>query len=220
MRHARLGELWLRIAPALPRPVRYAIWSRLHPPSAFVLRHLGGLHGVEIGAAAHADYGLDALNIDRYPTMDTVYKRGEDDWCGRRRKVDLVAPGHELPLRDSTVDYVFASHVIEHVPDPLAALREWCRVARRLVVLVVPHRDRTFDAGRELTPVAELLERHADGFSSEEDRHWSVWTRETFLEMCAAAGFTVLDSLDPDDKTGDGFMVVIGADGEGTPGAG
>ena len=84
-------------------------------------------------------------------------------------------------------------------------------MARTRVVVVVPHRDRTFDADRELTPAAELLRRHADGFASEVDQHWSVWTRESFLELCEAAGFPVLDSLDPDDKFANGFIVVIDA---------
>ena len=64
---------------------------------------------------------------------------------------------------------------------------------------------------RELTAAAELLERNARGFTSSEDKHWSVWTRESFLELCAAAGFPIVDSLDPDDKVGNGFMVVIDA---------
>jgi SAM-dependent methyltransferase len=167
--------------------------------------------GVEIGASAHNDYALRAINVDRYADLDTVYKREEIRLCGRMRPIDLVAPGDDLPFRDETVDFVFASHVIEHFPDPIGALNEWCRVARARVVVVVPHRDRTFDAGRELTPAAELLKRHADGFTSDEDKHWSVWTRESFLEFCEAAGFPVLDSLDPDDKLTNGFMAVIDA---------
>ena len=152
------------------------------------------------------------MNVDRFPEMDTIYKREEVRICGRKRTVDLVAPGDDLPFRDETVDFVFASHVIEHFPDPIRALEEWCRVARERVVLVVPHRDRTFDAGiASSRPAEELLKRHADGFASEEDKHWSVWTRERFLEFCEAAGFPVTDSLDPDDKLTNGFVVVIDA---------
>lgn len=198
-----------RMRARMPERVRHAIWRRTHRPSPFVSRHLHGMLGVEIGASAHNDYGLRAINIDRYADMDTVYKLEEERLCGWRRAIDLVAPGDDLPLRDATVDFVFASHVIEHIPDPVAALEEWCRVATRRVVVVVPHRDRTFDAGRELTPVAELLERHARAFRSAEDKHWSVWTCESFLELCTAAGFPVLDSLDPDDKARNGFIVVI-----------
>ena len=64
--------------------------------------------------------------------------------------------------------------------------------------------------GYEAT-VEELLQRHRDGFASEEDRHWSVWTCESFLQMCEAAGLTVLDHQDPDDKVGNGFTVVLDA---------
>jgi SAM-dependent methyltransferase len=198
--------------------MRWRLWKRLHPPSPFVLRHLEGMRGVEIGASAHNDYALRALNVDLYPGPDSTYKREERRLCGRAREVDLVAPGDELPFADDAVDFVFASHVIEHFPDPLRALEEWRRVARRRVVVVVPHRDRTFDADRETTPVDELLQRHARGFRSDDDRHWSVWTCESFVEMCAAAGFRVLDSLDPDDKMGNGFIVVIDAERAGEPG--
>jgi SAM-dependent methyltransferase len=176
-----------------------------------VTRTLEGLVGIEIGASAHNEFGLRAINVDRYPEMDTRYKVEEKQLCGRMRPVDLVAPGDDVPFRDEAVDFVFASHVIEHFPDPIRALDEWCRVARHRVVLVVPHRDRTFDAGRELTAAEELLQRHARGFTSAEDKHWSVWTLESFLETCHAAGFPVVGSLDPDDKVGNGFMVVIDA---------
>jgi hypothetical protein len=48
-------------------------------------------------------------------------------------------------------------------------------------------------------------------FTSDEDQHWSVWTLESFLEMCRHFGFEVSDYLDPDDKVGNGFIVTIQA---------
>jgi SAM-dependent methyltransferase len=182
-----------------------------HRGSPFVTSYLRGLRGIEIGAAAHNNYFLDAINVDRFASMDTLYKKEEQRLSLRKAKIDVIAPGDELPFADDTYDFVFASHVIEHFPDPIRALYEWVRVARRYVVVVVPHRDRTFDAERPLSTVEELLERHRSGFSSEEDTHWSVWTRESFLDMCAQIGLPVLDSLDPDDKVGNGFIVVIDA---------
>ena len=143
--------------------------------------------------------------------MDTIYKQEEWRLSGRKRRVDVVAPGDDLPFAEGAFDFVFASHVIEHFADPIRALKEWVRVARKYVVLVVPHRDRTFDRDRPLTPVAELVERHRSGFSSEEDKHWSVWTYESFVDLCDELGLEVVDSLDPDDKVGNGFMVVIDA---------
>ncbi len=187
-------------------------WRRNANESPFVHSYLESLKGIEIGASAHNDFGVDAINVDRYASMDTVYKQEEIAVCGRRRHVDVVADGDELPFRDNAVDFVLASHVIEHFPDPIRALREWLRVARRYVVVVVPHRDRTFDHHRELTSLEELQHRHKVGFRSADDRHWSVWTCQSFLEMCRHLGLPVIAHQDPDDKVGNGFTVVLAAD--------
>jgi len=187
--------------------------------SPFVTGYLKGLKGIEIGASSHNNYHLDALNVDRWAEMNTPYKKQERRIALHAAKVDVVAPGDDLPFEDDSQDFVFSSHVIEHIADPIGALLEWQRVARRYVVVVAPHRDRTFDAGRPLSTVEELLERHRTGFRSDEDLHWSVWTCESFLEMCAAAGLHLVDSLDPDDKIGNGFAVVIDASQAASGGA-
>jgi len=197
-----------RIA-TLPPP-RLARRIRRRETVRLARQYLGGLKGIEIGGAAQHDFGVDAINVDRYASMDTVYKRHERDVWGRAKPVDLVAPGDDLPFKDDAVDFVLASHVLEHIPDPIRALKEWVRVAREYVFLVIPHRDRTFDRARALTPVSELVERHARGFASEDDRHWSVWTCESFLELCDHLGLPVIETRDPDCRKGNGFVVVIG----------
>ena len=55
--------------------------------------------------------------------MDTIYKLEELRMCGYMRPVDLVAPGDDVPFRDEAVDFVFASHVIEHFPESGACAR-------------------------------------------------------------------------------------------------
>jgi SAM-dependent methyltransferase len=183
----------------------------LRRDSKFVSHYLHGLKGLEIGASASNNYLLDAINVDRWGELDTPYKMMERKMVFHVAKVDVVAPGDDLPFENDSHDFVFTSHVIEHFPDPIRALLEWHRVARRYVVAVVPHKERTFDADRPLSTVEELLERHRMRFASDEDKHWSVWTRESFVELCEAIGLRVVDSLDPDDKIGDGFAVVIDA---------
>jgi len=196
-------------------PTKRRVLWRLHNTrdSALAHRWLDGLKGVEIGGAAHNAFHLDTLNVDRTRDMDTVYKREELECAGVAMAVDVVAEGDDLPFPDEAFDFVLASHVLEHIPDPIAALKEWARVSRRYIVLVVPHRDRTFDRDRPVTPVDELLRRHEHGLRSDEDRHWTVWTCETFLELCERLGVEVLEHQDPDDKQGNGFAVVVGVRG-------
>jgi SAM-dependent methyltransferase len=212
-----------RVADLLPSRVKNAILDGLlratvswrlirRRRSAFVSGYLTGMQGIEIGASSHNRFYLDAINVDRFGGNDTVYKREERRLVLHAVKVDVVAPGDQLPFDDDSYDFVFSSHVIEHFPDPIKALFEWVRIARRYVVVIAPHRNRTFDIDNPLTTVAELIERHRGGFTSDVDRHWSVWTCESFVEMCDAIGLHITDRQDPDDKVGNGFTVVIDAE--------
>lgn len=177
-------------------------------------RYLAGLKGIEIGGAAHNPFELDTINVDVTRSEDTAFKRLESREAGWALPVDVVAPGDRLPFADKSYDFVLASHVIEHFQDPIGALIEWDRVARDFIFLVIPHPDRTFDRGRALTSVPELIDRHrrlAGRAESEPDeRHHSVWTCESFVELCAAIGLEVVATEDPDRKRGNGFAVVLG----------
>lgn len=42
---------------------------------------------------------------------------------------------HHLPFKTGSFDIVYANHVLEHLENPLNALKEWRRVARKVIVL-------------------------------------------------------------------------------------
>jgi SAM-dependent methyltransferase len=210
LRGVRLGHQRYPLSFVVRHP-RSLAEIALKRDSRFAHERLDGLRGAEIGGAAPQSFGLDTINVDR---ADNDFYRGEQERAvGWAMPVDVVAEGDELPFEDDEFDFILASHVIEHMPDPIRALHEWCRVAERYVFLVVPHRDRTFDRDRALSTVPELMERHASGFRSPEDRHWSVWTCETFLELCRQVGLPVLEYQDPDDMGRNGFAVLLDSSG-------
>lgn len=81
---------------------------------------------------------------------------------------------------DRSLDAVIACHVIEHLANPIAALREFERVLRHQgrLVLVVPDRNVTFDCVRQPTPLAHVLAKFHQGVTQVED--------EDIREFCSA----------------------------------
>ena len=137
-----------RVFGLLPRPLRWRIerwrWQKAYGrPYPLAEHYLNGLKGIEIGGAAHNHF-VDAINVDRAAEPHPAYIEEQLRLAGRVARIDLVAFGDDLPFKDKAVDFVLASHVIEHFYDPIKALREWERVARSYIFLIVPHHERTF----------------------------------------------------------------------------
>lgn len=140
-------------------------------------RHFHG-RGIEIGALwrrfpvprnARVWY-LDRLSIDglnrHYPELD-----------GRVVRADLLADAAELPLRPGSVDFLIASHVFEHLPFPLAALRAWYTALAPggVLLLRVPDKRYTFDKARSRTPLAHLVAEYDDPASFQARDHYTDW---------------------------------------------
>jgi SAM-dependent methyltransferase len=186
------------------------------PYSKHATALLSGLKGVEIGGAAHNPFGLDTINVDRFAPDSPefqIYAQEQTRLCGEVMPIGVVACGDNLPFDDNSFDFVISSHVIEHFFDPIAALMEWRRVARKYIYIICPQRDALqSDRDKPLTTIADLTIRRLTGDNNEmSDEHHSRWTSKTFVQMCRYWSFEVIDVLDPDDKVGNGFTVVIDA---------
>ena len=79
-----------------------------------------------------------------------------------------------LPFADDSFDVVGCFEVLEHLPDPAAALRELARVARRGVVLSVPHEPFFSLANAARGKNLEVRPRGSD------PDHRQFWTRAAF----------------------------------------
>jgi len=146
--------------------------------------------GAEIGRAAHNDYGVDAINIDYVKDANN----GQQDKADYFSPVDIVAYADELPMiADSSQDFVFASHVLEHFPNPLGALTEWYRIVKDngWIILAQPEKTRMWDIDRPITGLDITIDRHKRKFKSKSlpphppngGSHWSVWTVGEFLKV-------------------------------------
>jgi SAM-dependent methyltransferase len=78
-----------------------------------------------------------------------------------------------MPISEATYDVVLASHVLEHVANPLRALQEWNRVLRSngTILAIVPCKWRNFDRKREFTSFEHILEDFERNVSEDDLTH-------------------------------------------------
>jgi SAM-dependent methyltransferase len=123
-----------------------------------------GKIGTEIGAGASPLPGLDPRPV----YVDCFKSFGAES-----NRADYYGHACRLPFHDHALDYVVASHVLEHVANPVAALAEWYRVVRPggIIYLVVPHRQCTWDQPRALTTLDHLLADYVRGTTACDPTH-------------------------------------------------
>lgn len=188
---------------------------------------LDDLKGIELGAAAHNPFNLPG-SINVAPADDfEFYKEGQVELCGSYAEIDVDAEAHALPFDDNSQDYVISSHVLEHLPDPVAALTEWWRVVRDggYIFMIVPQRDALpEDVGRPLTTFDDIIEcqgatvdtwdYEAKPVPGGRRGHYHVYSPDRLTEIIdnlvqmEQFYLEMVNHQDPDQKVGNGFCLV------------
>jgi len=116
----------------------------------------------------------------------------------------LQADGACLPLRDDSVDFLFCTETLEHIPDPARAIREFARVLRPGGRLMIQspnaHRIRNLNPFHILTIAVSLagdrvLQKktvHENTWLNAVTYHWDFSVRD-YRRMAQDAGLRVLD---------------------------
>lgn len=94
---------------------------------------LAGKRGVEFGAGQYEDPAWRWWELPEVKPYDIDVKPYD------RRDFDAHVP----PFPDNAVDFVYTSHLVEHLTDPNCVLTNWLRIVEPggLVYFSVPHRD-------------------------------------------------------------------------------
>ncbi len=84
-------------------------------------------------------------------------------------------------LADESQDFVVASHLLEHLADPLTQLDDMHRVLKRggVALIFLPDRRYTFDRKRSPTPLEHLIADHRDRVTVVSDDHMEDHLRKT-----------------------------------------
>ncbi len=118
--------------------------------------------GIEIGAFRTPIEGIRPYYIDKFM-----------EFAGERCQVDVCCEPNSLPFRTNSLDFVAASHVVEHIANPVAAICEWYRVVRPggMIYLVIPDRRYTWDRNRDLTLCDHLFLDYSKGITDSDATH-------------------------------------------------
>ncbi len=156
-----------------------ALYRRVRPVkaksfSAYCGR-LAGRKGVEIGGPSRIFSARGIFPL--YPvvaSLDNVTFATRTIWEGElSHDMEYHFDADKLPgkqfildatdLRkvvDCSYDFLLSSHVLEHLANPLRGLHEWMRIVKEggTLVIVLPHKDGTFDHLRPVTAIEHMLE--------------------------------------------------------------
>jgi ubiquinone/menaquinone biosynthesis C-methylase UbiE len=121
--------------------VRQEKYDSPNPVVAFVLRRfferigqvLGDLTPVSLLDVGCGEGEMLRRGVVPAATRTVLFDRSRDSAAHVIGSVDA------LPFASRSFDVVTCMEVLEHLPEPAAALREMARVARRAVILSVPH---------------------------------------------------------------------------------
>lgn len=151
--------------------------------------------GIEIGALdtpLAVAAAVEVRYVDRVPTeqLHEQYKELPDaDFV----PVSIVGDAQDLSaLADGSVDFVIANHLLEHLEDPIAGLREMLRVIRTggVLYLALPDPRVTFDVDRELTRLDHVVDEYRNGTEHTREAHFTEWVAkaEKHVEWMQKAG--------------------------------
>lgn len=116
---------------------RFREVRKLIEPTRGRILDVGCADGVFTNVIREAAQAEEAIGMD---ALEESVDWANRHWRGRKGLSFRVGDAHALPFRDGHFDAAFAMEVLEHVVDPLQALREIRRVLRPggYAVLLVP----------------------------------------------------------------------------------
>lgn len=144
-------------------------------------RYLSG-EGIEIGAL-HSPLEVPDTARVRYMDRMPVEQLREQypELCDLDLvDVEIVGDGELLEtVKDSSLDFLIANHMIEHCQNPLEAIRNYMRVLKigGVIYMAVPDKRHTFDRDRPNTTIEHLARDYGEGPQWSRRGHFEEYAR-------------------------------------------
>jgi SAM-dependent methyltransferase len=124
--------------------------------------------GVEIGGPSNTGRVVyqHATTVDNVIfSKDTIWSKHTDEYNYYENKKGKVIINDSVNIHlveNDRYDFCFSSHSLEHIANPLKAIREWLRIVKSggFIVIIVPEKSQCFDHRRNYSSFTTLLAQY------------------------------------------------------------
>ena len=124
--------------------------------------------GVEIGGPSHRAETIykNANSIDNVIfSKNTIWSNHSHEYnyyYNKKGKVIVNDAVNINNVQNNSYDFVFSSHSLEHIANPLKAINEWLRIIKSggYIIIIVPEKSVCFDHKRNYSKFSTLLSQY------------------------------------------------------------
>lgn len=166
------------------------------------------LRGLEIGGPSFAftEKGflplypiienLDGCNFSENTVWEGEISSGQTYKYGNSTGTQFIFDGGNLEsIPDNSYDFILSCHSLEHMANPIKALKEWKRVIKNnsYILMIIPHKDNTFDRNRPLTTLDHLRNDWENDTNENDSTHFDEVI--SFHDLSLDAGVRSIEEL-------------------------
>jgi len=174
--------------------------------------------GIELGPSSHNSFGLeDCLMISPEEKLE-FWNQSQRLMGEEPTVIDLFGNAENIPIEDSSIDYVLSSHVIEHVPNPIKAFIEWDRSLKKdgVIFMIFPKRDADpKDKDKPVSILESFIEQYKHPLPLTDDYcHIWIFTLQLMIDIIEWCNiqklidWEIIEKHETDDKVGNGHTIV------------
>lgn len=150
-------------------------------------QYCSNLNGLEIGGPSWSFFNykiyfelanLDGINFSSSTVWnkDSPLEHGENKYKFLPDKTGFLYLSEATDLskiKSSKYDIILSSNNLEHIANPIKALKEWIRVLKPngLIFLVLPKKELTFDHRRNITTIDHMIEDYIKDVGEGDQTH-------------------------------------------------
>jgi len=152
--------------------------------------------GIEIGGpSASGNFIYEkSKSIDNVVfSNDTIWYKQQEVYSyypGKSGKVIINDSVDICDIKSETYEFVFSSHCLEHIANPLKAVSEWLRITNvgGYLIIIVPEKSQCFDHMRQTSSFSTLLSQYQKNVGEDDLSTLPEILKNHDLSMDTAAG--------------------------------